>query len=114
MIKANQGHSIPGIIAFDMTPQEPPNILYHGTTRERWQSGININGLKAMSRHHVHLSSDDDTAWEVGKRHKGEYPILLRVESGKMYSAGNKFYVSDNGVWLVDKVDLQYIIMEQW
>ena len=30
-IRANQGHSIEGIAAFETTPKTPPDTLYHGT-----------------------------------------------------------------------------------
>lgn len=35
--------------------------------------------------------------------------MILKVYSGQMYQDGIKFYLSENGVWLVSKVDVKYI-----
>ena len=64
-------------------------------------------GLKSMNRLYVHLSKDIETANKVGKRHGS--PIILKVHSGQMYQEGSKFYLSENDVWLVSKVDVKYI-----
>ncbi len=55
----------------------------------------------------MHLSLDYDTALVVGKRHGN--PQVLVVESGAMHRDGNKFYLSDNGVWLTDHVPTKYL-----
>jgi putative RNA 2'-phosphotransferase len=60
-----------------------------------------------MQRHHVHLSADKATAIKVAER-RGK-PIILEIKSGKMFSAGYKFYLSDNGVWLTDHVPANFI-----
>ena len=60
-----------------------------------------------MSRHHVHLSADPETARIVGGRH-GQ-PVVLSVDARGMSLAGFKFYRSDNGVWLVDEVPPEYL-----
>jgi putative RNA 2'-phosphotransferase len=63
-----------------------------------------------MSRHHVHLSIDVETARKVGTRH-GK-PIVFAVDALGMHKAGFIFYCSDNGVWLVDHVPLKYLTEE--
>lgn len=60
-----------------------------------------------MSRQHVHLSADKNTANKVGSR-RG-VPVILTIQSGAMYNAGYKFYLSDNNVWLTDVVPAEYI-----
>ena len=60
-----------------------------------------------MGRQYVHLSQDLETAKKVGARHG--IPVLLKVESGRMYREGQCFYQSENGVWLTEKVDCQYL-----
>jgi len=60
-----------------------------------------------MGRLYVHLSKDIDTALQVGQRH-GK-PIVLKVHSGEMYRNGIKFYLSENGVWLVNNVETKYL-----
>jgi putative RNA 2'-phosphotransferase len=43
----------------------------------------------------------------VGERH-GK-PVVLRVKSGEMFRAGQLFYLSENGVWLTEKVDAEFL-----
>jgi len=104
-IRANQGHSIEVDLALE--PQTPPDILYHGTAT-RFIDSINQNGLLPQSRQHVHLSSDKDTAIEVGKRH-GKV-VVLEIDCTQMATDGYSFYLSHNGVWLTDAVPKEYII----
>ncbi|MDR2913954.1 MAG: RNA 2'-phosphotransferase [Tannerella sp.] len=103
-IRANQGHSID--INLELNPVEPPGYLYHGTAT-RFLSSIREKGILKGNRRHVHLSSDKDTAVNVGSRH-GK-PVVLTVMSGKMYDDGIEFYCSDNGIWLTDYVDMKYV-----
>lgn len=103
-IRANQGHSVP--VELGLPSARPPSILYHGTV-ERSLSSILEQGLRPGQRHHVHLSADRTTAIKVGSR-KGK-PIVLQVNSAAMVAEGHVFYVSDNGVWLTDRVPPAYI-----
>jgi putative RNA 2'-phosphotransferase len=64
-------------------------------------------GLTKQQRQHVHLSQLQQTAKAVGSRH-GK-PVLLTINAKAMVAAGFLFYLSDNGVWLVDSVPLEYI-----
>lgn len=104
LIRANQGHSIP--VDVELEEKQPPEYLYHGTA-DRFLDSITTEGLKPMSRLYVHLSSDEETALKVGKRH-GK-PVVLRIKSEEMYNDGIKFYLSQNGVWLTKYVDVKYI-----
>src|SRR5262249_23108483 len=106
-IRANQGHSIQVDLGYE--PREPPEILYHGTAT-RFLKSIQRAGLNKGKRHHVHLSSAAATAARVGSRH-GK-PIELRVLSGQMHADGHLFYLSENGVWLTDRVPPGYILAE--
>lgn len=103
LIRANQGHSI--AVDVELKEQEPPELLYHGTAT-RFLGSIEREGLKPMSRLYVHLSKDIETALKVGGRHG--VPVVLKVHSGDMYRDGYKFYLSENGVWLTQKVDTKY------
>jgi len=107
-IRANQGHSVSVNLGFEA--KVPPEILYHGTT-ERFVSSIMGNGIKAMSRQYVHLSSTEETAITVGRR-RGK-PVVLKVDTRKMCEDGYKFYLSENKVWLTDFVPKEYINKEQ-
>ena len=103
-IRANQGHSID--INLALIPQQPPEFLYHGTAQSNIES-ILEKGIEKRSRQHVHLSQDKETATKVGMRH-GK-PIILTINTLKMFEDGIKFYLSDNEVWLTDFVDAKYI-----
>jgi putative RNA 2'-phosphotransferase len=104
LIRANQGHSVE--VDLQLEPQVPPDTLFHGTGHKSVDS-ILEQGLVKMSRNHVHLSADIETAIKVGARH-GK-PVVLIVDAAKMYSQGIDFYCSDNGVWLVDSVAPEYL-----
>lgn len=102
-IRANQGHSVP--VDLELVPTLPPAVLYHGTFPDALPA-IRTSGLKAMNRHHVHLSPDVATAKQVGAR-RGP-PVVLTVQAGQMYAAGYLFYVSANGVWLTQHVPPEF------
>lgn len=103
-IRANQGHSID--IDLALSPQTPPDVLFHGTAT-RFLDSIREQGLLPGSRQHVHLSRDETTAIKVGQRH-GK-PVVLVVRAGEMHRQGISFFCSDNGVWLTDCVAPQFI-----
>lgn len=103
-IRASQGHSV--TVDLDLPATGPPAVLYHGTAG-RSVAAIRAEGLRPMSRHHVHLSPDRETATRVGAR-RGT-PVVLIVDSGAMHTAGHAFRRSANGVWLVDGVPPAFI-----
>lgn len=103
-IRANQGHSID--INLALIPQHPPEFLYHGTAQSNIES-ILENGIEKRNRQHVHLSQDKETASKVGMRH-GK-PVILTINTQKMFEDGLEFYLSENNVWLTDFVDIKYI-----
>ncbi|MFB9077778.1 RNA 2'-phosphotransferase [Flavobacterium procerum] len=103
-IRASQGHSIS--VELNLAETEPLEYLYHGTVGKFMES-IRNEGLKKMSRQHVHLSKDKETATKVGSR-RGT-PQILTVRSGAMFRDGFKFYLSENNVWLTDEVPSKYI-----
>jgi len=103
-IRASQGHSIS--VELDLNEAEPSEFLYHGTV-EKFLESIKKEGLQKMSRQHVHLSKDRETAIKVGSR-RGIAQILT-IKSGEMHKDGFKFYLSENNVWLTDEVPVKYI-----
>ncbi|PZG14759.1 RNA 2'-phosphotransferase [Nonomuraea aridisoli] len=103
-IRANQGHSVPVDLGLPVT--EPPEVLYHGTVG-RFVAAIRDEGLRPMSRHHVHLSPDRETATRVGARRGA--PVVLVVAAGAMHRDGHAFRRSANGVWLADHVPPRYL-----
>ncbi|MBW4492017.1 MAG: RNA 2'-phosphotransferase [Oscillatoria princeps RMCB-10] len=107
-IRANQGHSVE--VDLHLDPATPPDTLYHGTGHGAVES-ILREGLRKMSRHHVHLSADIATARNVGKRHGR--PTVFVVDAAAMCESGYTFYCSDNGVWLVECVPPAYLALQQ-
>lgn len=103
-IRAQQGHSVQ--VDLQYQPQQPPDTLYHGTV-DRFLDSINQQGLDKGARHHVHLSVDQPTAVNVGSR-RGK-PVLLVIDAKQMAADGFEFFVTGNGVWLVDHVPPQYL-----
>ncbi len=103
-IRASQGHSLNVDVGFE--EKLPPEILYHGTA-ERNVKAILEKGLQKMARHHVHLSADTETARIVGTRY-GK-PVIFKIETGAMLTENFKFYVSANGVWLVEEVPPKFL-----
>jgi putative RNA 2'-phosphotransferase len=105
-IRAVQGHS-----DIDVTrtyPEvEPPEFLYHGTGIQNLKS-IAEKGLIPKSRHHVHLSTDIQTAKEVGRRHG--IATVLKLKAQHMHRIGYKFYQAENGVWLTAEVPSEFLI----
>lgn len=104
-IRASQGHSLK-TVDLNLEAISPPLYLYHGTV-VKYIDGIKRQGLKKMSRQHVHLSKDKDTAINVGLR-RGK-PIILTVRALEMCNNGHQFYKSENGVWLTERVPVEFI-----
>ena len=107
-IRANQGHSISVDLA--LVSKVPPKTLYHGTAEKNLTS-IREKGLIRGQRHHVHLSSDRETARKVGMRY-GK-PVVLVINALEMYSEGKLFYRSQNGVWLTHSVPVEFIVFPE-
>lgn len=106
-IRANQGHSV--AVDLLLTPQQPPEYLYHGTAT-RFIESILHQGLVKQNRNHVHLSADKSTAIKVGTRHG--IPIVLKIQAQKMDEEGFSFFLAKNNVWLTDRVPANYLLPE--
>lgn len=105
-IRAGYGHSID--IDLSLSPEMPPEMLYHGTARKNLEN-IRKQGLQSGSRNFVHLSLHKHDAVSVGGRH-GE-PVVLSIAAKKMHGSGFPFYQSESepGIWLVDEVPPEFI-----
>jgi len=104
-IRAVQGHSIE--VNLKLPEVVPPDYLYHGT-QTKFLDSIFEKGLIRGQRHHVHLSTDVETATDVGSRH-GANTIVLRIMSKLMYEAGFKFFISENNVYLANNIPPRYL-----
>ena len=103
-IRAVQGHSVQ--VELKLREAAPPQELFHGTSK-KFLEAIKAEGLKPMKRHHVHLSQDRNQAFKVGSRRAN--PVILRVQAKLMGENGHTFFVSENGVWLTDRVPPEYL-----
>jgi putative RNA 2'-phosphotransferase len=99
-IRASYGHSVEA--AIERTAIEPPAVLYHGTSPAA-ADAIVKEGLRPMTRTHVHLSVDLAGAREVGLR-KSATPVLLSVRARDAHAKGHRFYRVDGRVWLADAI----------
>lgn len=109
-IRARQGHSI----NVDVELKEANDIgelhpwLFHGTS-DRFIDDIKKDGLLPQSRQYVHLSPDEPTAVNVGKRHGGK-TYVIKIDANQMKLDGEKIYISNNGVYNVKKVLPKYFL----
>jgi len=104
-IRAIYGHSIPGKLK--RIAAAPPAMLFHGTSPKSVPA-IRKHGLRPMNRQNVHLSTDEATAVQVGKR-KAAKPALLRVDAVRAFENGIPFYEGNENVWLADTVPPEFI-----
>lgn len=104
LIRARQGHSVE--VQLGYAPEPPPDVLYHGTATRNLES-IFQQGLIKGRRHHVHMSTNQETMLAVGKRH-GQ-PVVLAVDAKQMLVDGFEFFVTENDVWLADHVPPEYL-----
>jgi putative RNA 2'-phosphotransferase len=103
-IRARQGHSTEVDLGYE--PATPPEVLYHGTATKNLDS-IFKDGLIKGRRHHVHLSTNQETMIQVAMRH-GK-PAVLAIYAQQMVSSGHEFFVTGNHVWLTDHVPPEYL-----
>jgi putative RNA 2'-phosphotransferase len=99
-IRARYGHSVPLAINYELA--NPPDVLYHGTS-ERFLETIMAEGLLPMGRQVVHLSSDVETAQQVGRRHGGR-TVILTVDAARAAQDGIRFYRGNDSTWLADRI----------
>ena len=104
-IRASQGHSVD--VDLGLPVSQPPAELFHGTSA-KVEPAIRREGLVAGDRSHVHLSADRSTAEIVAKRRAGPH-VILRVRAAAMAGAGFAFFVSENGVWLTERVPPEFL-----
>lgn len=104
-IRALYGHSLPGRLRKALA--EPPEVLFHGTAPASVPL-VRRQGLRAMTRQYVHLSTDRDMAVSVGGR-KAAAPVVLMVRARQASQEGVRFYAGNDKVWLADHVPAGYI-----
>jgi putative RNA 2'-phosphotransferase len=102
-IRALYGHSLKVKTEDSFCPK---GFLYHGTSPDRLTEILTV-GLCPMRRQFVHLSKEERTAYEVGRRHHPE-PVILKIDAERACKSGIKFF--DRGdVMLSEKILPEFI-----
>lgn len=95
-IRALYGHS--SRIRLNYPADDPPPVLYHGTTPEVARR-VGDEGLKPAGRALVHLSGTEEEALSVGGRHT-DTPVLIKVDTVAALEAGIGFHQATELIWL--------------
>lgn len=104
-IRALYGHTIRSLLKKEIA--EPPEHLYHGTAG-RFVESIKEKGLLPPERQYVHLSVDENTAYEAGER-RDEEPVILRIKAKLAFMNGVAFYKGNDDVSLSNSINSEYI-----
>ena len=103
-VRSCHGHSIEVRMETEYIPTDD---LLHGTSVVAFEAIRSSGFILPMRRAYVHLTEDPDKALSVGKRHG--HPVILIIDARRMYEDGYRFYISNDGAILTDKVPLEYI-----
>jgi 2'-phosphotransferase len=119
-IRANQGHSIAGLID-DASLLEPltgqqlaaiPTIV-HGTYEAAWNQIQQQGVIKRMKRNHIHLATGLPGSSGVISGMRQSCDVYIYVDAAKCAKDGIRFYKSENGVLLTSGIEgvlpVQYI-----
>jgi putative RNA 2'-phosphotransferase len=104
-IRAAYGHSVD--VELESGDSPVPRNLYHGTAPEN-VTDILSDGLRPMSRQHVHLTDSVDEARNVGERHAVD-AVVLRIDAARMLSDGWDITKRGKFVYTTEKVPPVYI-----
>ncbi len=106
-IRATYGHSRKAAPQVVYPPVEPPPLLYHGT-HPAALAGIRKQGIRAMARQYVHLSTTVERALEVAGRRTGS-PVILTIRAQEAYAAGVVFHSPEPKHFLAQAIAVEYI-----
>ncbi|EKM50549.1 uncharacterized protein PHACADRAFT_104132 [Phanerochaete carnosa HHB-10118-sp] len=103
-IGANQGHSMKAI-KLDLQPIRnvsdiPTGLAVHGTNTAAWEL-IKTQGLKKMSRNHIHMAQSAPGPGVISTG-RNFATILIYIDVQKALGAGVQFFLSNNGVVLTE------------
>ncbi|XP_068222066.1 tRNA 2'-phosphotransferase 1-like [Palaemon carinicauda] len=99
-IRANQGHSlqVEDLELEEITSDDGTPVI-HGTYRKYWES-IRKEGLRRMTRNHVHFTSKRPEEVAGGSGIRSSCQIYIYVDLAKALQGGLKFFRSANNVIL--------------
>jgi putative RNA 2'-phosphotransferase len=107
LIRARYGHSLDLGTPVDYPPVEPPEVLFHGTHPQAL-ARIRTEGLKAMNRQYVHLSTTVARAREVAAR-RARHPVLLTIHALAAHHAGIVFHAPEPQHYLARAIPVGFI-----
>lgn len=104
-IRANQGHSMFDI---NLNLQEIKNIteypiIVHGTYYRSWPK-IKSEGLKCMTRQHIHFTANDQFDKNLSG-FRSNTQLLIYINGKRAMNNGIQFYLSDNNVILTSGIN---------
>ena len=107
-LRANQGHSVPGVLAASSQPQKATCVFV--PRHDEREVGQDSSERRFASDGPAPRSplSDAETASHVSARRKG-VTVILEVDAQAMAVDGHRFLVSDNRLWLAEAVPLSYL-----
>jgi len=74
-------------------------VCCHGTYLDAWKQ-IKVDGLKTMSRKHIHFACHAPAVGEVISGMRTTSEVLIFLDLDKFFAAGMKLFRSHNGVFL--------------
>ncbi len=104
-IRARYGHTV--ALGAEPQPCTPPSRLYHGTSPGALKH-IREEGLRPMRRQYVHLSTDPETARQVGAR-QTPTPVVLTIRADEAAAAGIPFYKAEESVYLSRAIPPEFL-----
>lgn len=114
MIRANQGHTISSIHDDQLLKRiHSAPLCVHGTYMRNWDS-IYTNGLKRMSRNHIHFACDETNSNQVISGMRSNVEIKIYIDFDLAIKDGIPFYISKNNVILSPGVGEQGTISHQY
>lgn len=104
-IRAMYGHSQIREIVYP--PAIPPARLYHGTNADAAEK-IREDGLQAMGRQYVHLTTNRNNATTIAKR-QTKVPLLLIIRADEAHRDGTIFHHAESEHYLARSIPPAYI-----
>ncbi len=105
-IRAMYGHNA-AVTEITYRPFKPPAVLFHGTNEPALDL-IRLDGLKALSRQYVHLTTSHERAMTVASRRSDEI-IVLQILSEEAHAAGVVFYRPETEHFLSKAIPAEFI-----
>jgi putative RNA 2'-phosphotransferase len=104
-IRAVYGHSLD--VEATRAASVPPPVLFHGTSPTA-VAAILRQGLRPMARQFVHLSTDRETAVQVGRR-SSPSPTILSVRAYDAHLQGIPFHKVEARIWQARAIPAAYV-----